>query len=164
MPLVVKKKCQILSVKKAINRERGCEMSKSQSGYSLVELLLVAVIIMVLSSIAVPYLMSAVGAAENGSVFSTLKTFSSAQVNYFTANGRYGRLPEINAAENNRLGTTVGNDIQRGIYSFTMSPATPTDAELRENFTIIASKASNYDSNPYVISIDATGQITQIFP
>lgn len=139
-------------------------MEKNQKGFSLIELLLVAVIIMVLSSIAVPYLMSAVGAAENRSVFASLKTFSSSQVNYYTANGRYARLDELNAAENNRLGTTVGSDIQRGIYTFTMSPASPTDAQLRENFTVVASKASNYHSAPYVISLDASGQITQIFP
>jgi hypothetical protein len=45
-----------------------------------------------------------------------------------------------------------------------MSPAVPTDAELRDNFTVLASKASNYDRTPYVISLDASGQITQIFP
>lgn len=139
-------------------------MDNNQKGFSLIELLLVAVIIMVLSSIAVPYLMSAVGAAENGSVTASLKTFSASQVNYYTANGRYARLDELNAAENNRLGTTVGNEVTRGIYTFTMSPASPTDTELRENFTIIASKASNYHNAPYVVSLDATGQITEIFP
>ena len=137
---------------------------KKQEGFTLIELLLVAVIIMILSSIAVPYLMKAVGAAENGSAYASLKTFSSSQVNYYTANGRYARLDELNTAENNRLGQTVGNEIHRGIYTFTMSPASPTDAELRDNFTVIASKASNYDNTPYVISLDASGQITQIFP
>lgn len=139
-------------------------MNSNEKGFSLIELLLVAVIIMILSSVAVPYLMSAVGAAENGSALASLKTFSSAQVNYFTANGRYARLDELNTVENNRLGTTVGSEIRRGIYTFSMSPANPTDTELRENFTVIASKASNYDSTPYVISLDASGQITQIFP
>ncbi len=139
-------------------------MANNQKGFSLIELLLVAVIIMVLSSIAVPYLMSAVGAAENGSVFASLKTFSSSQVNFYTANGRYARLDELNKAENNRLGTTVGSEVHRGIYTFAMSPASPTDAELKENFTVIASKASKYENKPYVISLDATGQITQILP
>lgn len=137
---------------------------RKQEGFSLIELLLVAVIIMILSSIAVPYLMKAVGAAENGSVMATLKTFSSSQVNYYTANGRYARLAELNAAENNKLGQTVGSELHRGIYTFIMNPASPTDAELRDNFTIVASKVSNYDKTPYVISLDATGQITQIFP
>ncbi|MCO6512038.1 MAG: prepilin-type N-terminal cleavage/methylation domain-containing protein [Aridibacter famidurans] len=139
-------------------------MKNNQEGFSLIELLLVAVIIMVLSSIAVPYLMSAVGAAENGNAYASLKTFSAAQVNYYTANGRYARLDELNTAENNRLGTTVGNEVVRGIYTFAMSPAAPTDTELRENFTVIASKASNYHNQPYVISLDASGQITEIFP
>lgn len=139
-------------------------MHRTEKGFSLVELLLVAVIIMILSSVAVPYLMSAVGAAENGSLFASLKTLSSAQVNYLTANGRYARLDELNTAENNRLGTTVGNEIRRGIYTFSMSPANPTDTQLRENFTVMATKTSNYDRTPFVISIDASGQITQIFP
>lgn len=139
-------------------------MHRKQEGFSLIELLLVAVIIMILSSVAVPYLMSAVGAAENGSLTASLKTLSSAQVNYLTANGRYARLDELNAAENNRLGTTVGSEIRRGIYTFSMSPASPTDVQLRENFTVIATKASNYDSTPFVISMDASGQIIQIFP
>ncbi len=139
-------------------------MSRKQEGFSLIELLLVAVIIMILSSIAVPHLLKAVGAAENGSAHASLKTFSSSQVNFYTANGRYARLPELNTAENNRLGTTVGTEVQRGIYTFTMSPTSPTNAELRDNFTVIASKASSYDNTPYVISLDATGQITQIFP
>jgi len=137
---------------------------KKQEGFTLIELLLVAVIIMILSSIAVPYLMKAVGAAENGSAYASLKTFSSSQVNYYTANGRYARLDELNTAENNRLGQTVGNEIHRGIYTFSMSPAVPTDAELRDNFTVITTKTSNYDNTPFVISLDASGQITQIFP
>jgi prepilin-type N-terminal cleavage/methylation domain-containing protein len=139
-------------------------MTRKQEGFSLIELLLVAVIIMILSSMAVPHLLKAVGAAENGSAYGSLKTFSSSQVNYYTANGRYARLDELNAAENNRLGTTMGNEVHRGIYTFAMSPAVPTDAELRDNFTVIASKVSNYDRTPYVISLDASGQITQIFP
>lgn len=139
-------------------------MDNKQKGFSLIELLLVAVIIMILSSVAVPYLMSAVGAAENGSAYASLKTFSSSQVNYYTANGRYARLDELNTAENNRLGTTVGSEIQRGIYTFSMSPASPTDVQLKDNFTIVATKASKYDSTPFVISLDATGQITEIFP
>ena len=139
-------------------------MTGKEKGYSLVELLLVAVIIMIISAMAIPYLMKAVGAAENSSVFASLKTFSASQVSYYTANGRYARLDELNAAENGRLGTTVGSDVVRGIYTFTMTPAAPTNLQLRDNFTIVASKSSNYDRTPYIISLDASGQITQIFP
>ena len=70
-------------------------MQKNEKGFSLVELLLVVVIIGLIASMAIPYLQKAVGRAENGNAYASLKTLTKAQLDYFATNGRYARLDEL---------------------------------------------------------------------
>src|SRR5688572_33226085 len=116
-------------------------MKNKQSGFSLIELLLIMVILGVITTIAIPYLLKAVHRSEETSAFATMRTMSSSQVNYLSANGRFARLSELNAAQANSFGNINGaGDLIRGKFTFQMNPVTPTDAELREGYTIIASK------------------------
>src|SRR5205085_11785422 len=101
--------------------------NKKQSGFSLIELLLVLVIIGVLATITFPFLYSAKQAAENGNAFASMRTISSSQISFFSQNGRFGRFDELNTAQMNGLGTVTSNVLIRDKFNFTMTPGTPTD-------------------------------------
>ncbi len=134
----------------------------NQSGFSLIELLLVLVIISVLATITFPFLYSARASAENGNAVATMRTTSSAQVSYFSQNGRFARLGELNNAQGGGLGTIAGTDMLRGKFTFQMLPITPSDEQLRDGYTIVATKAVGGNELPCIISLDQTGFITKV--
>ncbi len=137
---------------------------KNESGFSLIELLIVVVIIGIVASLAVPALQKGVRAAENGNVFGSMRAISSTQVAFFTSNSRFARLPEINSLMGDVLGQVSGNQIQHGKFVFEMSPAAPTDAELRQGYTITATRNVVSEGTIYRYELDQTGEIRQVLP
>src|SRR5687767_2625769 len=139
-------------------------MNKSeQLGFSLIELLLVVVIIGVIAAMAVPAYQKGMWAAQNGSAFGTMRTIASTQVSFYTQNNRFGRLDEVNRQVGNGIGTVVGDNLVRGSYVFTMSPARPTNDELKTEYLITAKREAVGDTL-YQFELDQTGRITQVFP
>ncbi|MGI9056346.1 MAG: type II secretion system protein [Pyrinomonadaceae bacterium] len=139
--------------------------NKKQSGFSLIELLLVVVIISVIAAIAVPKLTKAFAAAENGSTVATMKTIQLSQTSSYAQRNRYGRLDEINQYQNNGLGSVVNNQLFRGKYLYEMIPANPTDDELKSGFIIKATRNTNVaDPIPFVLELNERGFVTPIFP
>ena len=139
-------------------------MNKSeQLGFSLVELLLVVVIIGVIAAMAVPAYQKGMWAAQNGSAFGTMRTIASTQVSFYSQNSRFGRLDEVNRQVGSGIGTVVGDSLVRGSYVFTMSPARPTDDELRTEYLITA-KRDVVGDTLYQFELDQTGRITQVYP
>lgn len=136
----------------------------SQKGFSLIELLLVVVIIGIIAAISFPYLRKAKYSAENASMFATLKTMSTSQINFYTQNTRYATLGELNASQHQIFGKTTGNTITRGNFTMDMGNVTPADTSLRSNFTITATKTLDSMDLPYVIAVSADGRVVQITP
>jgi prepilin-type N-terminal cleavage/methylation domain-containing protein len=139
-------------------------INKKESGFSLIELLLVVVIIGIVASVAVPALQKGLRAAENGNTFATMRTIASTQVNYYSQNNRFGRLTEVNNLLSSSIGTNSGNDINRGKFVLSMSPAIPTDLELRNGYTITATRNVAGEGVTYVYELTQGGEIRQILP
>lgn len=140
--------------------------NKSQSGFSLIELLLVIVIIGVIASIAIPSLLKAKGAAEKGSSVSLMRTLSTLQLRFYSQNSRFARLSELSAASDNSLGTMSadGSQLFRNGFTFRMSPtAVPTDAELKDGYTIIGTKPEPGSATPYTLTVNQSGVIDGIY-
>ena len=138
-------------------------MKKDERGFSIVELLIVCVVIGVIASLAVPHLQKGIRASENGNMYATLKTISSAEVDFYQKNGRFGRLAEVNNILSNSLGTSSPPDIVHGKFVVSMVPATPTDAELKDTFVITATRNVAGEGVIYVYKVTGSG-IDPIFP
>lgn len=165
-------KCRNLSEKVPIIVTKGPKllyievraMKHKQSGFSLIELLLVVVIIGIIAALGIPALQKGIRAAENGSAFGVMRTIGSTQMNFYSTNNRFATLPELNGILGNGIGTVSGDQINRGRYTFDMVPAAPTAAELRESYTITATRTVSDNDTPYKYQIDQSGKIIRIFP
>jgi len=138
--------------------------NKNIAGFSLIELLLVVVTIGILVALAVPKLQQTVRMAENGQTFATMRSISSTQIGYFSSHSRFARLTELNNIMSGALGTPSGNDINRGKFVLSMTPAAPTDLELKDGYTITATRNQANESIVYVYELTQTGEIRQILP
>lgn len=137
---------------------------KRERGFSMVELLVVVVVIGIIAALAVPALQKAIRAAENGTTFATLKTVASTQAGFYSQNNRFGRLVEINNLLSSSVGTQSGNDVQRGKFVISMVPPVPTDVELRDRYTITATRNVVGEGVTYIYEITEAGQVRQIEP
>jgi len=136
---------------------------RNQQGFSLIEVLIVVVIIGIIAALAVPALQKAYQAAENGATFGTLRSVHGTQVGFYSQNSRWGSLVELNRIMTNGIGTTVGDRVVRGRFTYEMNPVAPTPAELQNEFTITAT-SSAFSGEVYKYELTQSGEIVQILP
>jgi prepilin-type N-terminal cleavage/methylation domain-containing protein len=138
--------------------------NNNQRGFSLIELLIVVIVIGVISAMAVPAFQKGMIAAENATTFATMRTISSTEMSFYTARGRFGRLIEMNNLLSDSIGIQTGDQIRRGKFMFAMSPAAPSDAELRDRYTITATRSVTGEGVVYVYELTQSGAVTQVLP
>ena len=137
---------------------------KTETGFSLIELLLVVVIIGIIAALAVPALQKGVWAAQNGSTVATLRTLHSTQTVFYSQHSRWGRIDEINSIIGSPLGLIPPNQAARHQYVYEMVPADPTDAELKDGYTLIATRDVASDGVIYQYKVTEDGYIDQLRP
>jgi len=99
-------------------------MRNEESGFSLIELLIVVLVIGVIASIAIPSLLASRRAANEGSAEASLRVIASSQFTYqqTTGNGtNYGTLTQLQSA--GLVDATLGSGTKSG-YAFTLTSAT----------------------------------------
>ncbi len=72
---------------------------KKETGFSLIELLIVVAIIGIIAAIAIPNLLQARKTANEASAIGALRTIASAEVTYQGNNQHYGEIPQLNSAK-----------------------------------------------------------------
>ena len=134
----------------------------NQSGFSLIELLMVVIIVGVLATIAVPSLMASRDAAQKAAAIGALRTIHSNQTTYMSQKGRYARITELNTYFGNSLGTTSGSWVVKGNYAY-ISTST--------NLTTLATRyqlwAATYENRSYLIvqfTMEQNGVIQGVAP
>ena len=95
-------------------------------GFSLIELLIVVAIILIIAAIAIPNLLRARRAANEGSATASMRTLGSGELLYRSTNGNFTSLAGLSS--DSIIDNVLGSGTKSG-YVFSATPGTLTDLQ-----------------------------------
>jgi type IV pilus assembly protein PilA len=105
---------------------------KSSKGFSLIELLIVVAIILIIAAIAIPNLLRARRAANEGSATASMRTLGSGELLYRSTNGNFTNLTGLSG--DSIIDNVLGSGTKSG-YVFSATPGTSTDLQFTATAT-----------------------------
>ena len=136
----------------------------SQTGFSLIELLLVVAIIGILAAVSAPLLLDARVSSQQAATVSNLRLMYTAEHNYFMQNSRYANISELNTFQGGGLGSmTSATALASNAYTYQMVPLTPTTTSLQTGFTI-ESNGFTRTGAPAKYLVAANGTLQEVLP
>ena len=133
---------------------------RRNSGFSLLELLIVVAIILIIATIAIPSLLRSRQAAQESSAVAQIRTINTAEVTYLSSNGgNYGSIPELITAGllDTRFATSVSG------YVFTVT-ALASDYTANAIPTSTNAGRYGYYSTPDAVVRYQTAPVTNCAP
>jgi prepilin-type N-terminal cleavage/methylation domain-containing protein len=116
---------------------------KTNSGFSLLELLIVVAIILIIATIAIPSLLKSRQAANESAAVANLRTLNTAQVAYSsTHSGAYGALTDLETA--GLTDTSFSNPLGKSGYVYTITLSL-TNLDYTAAATAQAASTGRYD-------------------
>lgn len=137
---------------------------RSQTGFSLVELLLVVAIIGILAAVAAPVLQDARVSSKRAAAVSNLRLMYTAEHNFYMQNSRYANLTDLNAFQGGGLGSMASDTtLSSNGFTYQMVPPAPSSTSLQLSFTI-ESDGYTSDGSPAKYMVGANGTLQEVLP
>ena len=146
-------------------------MRKHQRGFSLIELLIVVAIILVIAAIAIPNLLSARMAANEGSAVGTVRTLNTACITYGStyadvgfpaALANLGPASPPTSAAADLIDGTLASGVKGG-YTFVYVAGTPDASGIINTYTLNANPTAPGGSGIRFFYTDQSGVITYAY-
>jgi len=127
----------------------------NDSGFTLIEMMIVVEIVSVLAALAFPALMRQRIQTNEAVAVENLRTVCTAQIAFNTVNLRYGELEELTAGDGAApyLDGLWNQDVVRNEYTFNMTDLT------NDTFTLVAAPVTPGRSGIRTFSISESGEV-----